>query len=45
VIFYALGAGECLLLDRVKPGWRRRYFVEKFYLDKFFESPRAGSRR
>lgn len=42
VIFYALGAGEGLLLDRVKPRWRQRYFVEKFYLDKFFESPPAG---
>jgi hypothetical protein len=37
VIFYALGAGEGLLLDRVNPQWRQRYFVEKFYLDKYFE--------
>lgn len=37
VMFYALGAGEGLLLDRVDPSWRRRYFVEKFYLDKYFE--------
>jgi hypothetical protein len=36
VIFYALGAGEGLLLDRVNPRWRRRYLVEKFYLDKYF---------
>ena len=37
VMFYALGAGEGLLLDRFKPRWRRHYFVEKFYLDKYFE--------
>ncbi len=36
VIFYALGAGEGLLLDRADPRWRQRYFVEKFYLDKHF---------
>lgn len=36
VMFYALGAGEGLLLDRVKPGWQQRYFVDKFYLDKHF---------
>jgi hypothetical protein len=37
VIFYALGAGEGLLLDRVNPRWRQRYFADKFYLDKYFE--------
>lgn len=37
VIFYALGAGEGLLLDRINPRWRQRYFVEKFYVDKYFE--------
>ena len=36
VVFYALGAGEGLLLDRVDPSWRRKYFVQKFYLDKYF---------
>ncbi len=40
VIFYALGAGEGLLLDRAKPRWRQRYFVDKFYLDKYFPSIR-----
>ncbi len=38
VMFYSLGAGEGLLLDRVNPRWRRRYFAEKFYLDKYFPS-------
>lgn len=38
VIFYSLGAGEGLLLDRVNPRWRQRYFADRFYLDKYFES-------
>jgi hypothetical protein len=36
VLFYALGGGEGLLLDRVNPRWRKHYFVEKFYLNKYF---------
>jgi hypothetical protein len=36
VLFYALGAGEGLILDRLNPTWRRRYLAEKFYLDKYF---------
>ncbi len=35
--FYPLGAGEALLLDRAKPAWRKRYFIDKFYLDRYFE--------
>jgi hypothetical protein len=38
VMFYAIGAGEGLLLDRTNPRWRQRYFAEKFYLDKYFSS-------
>ncbi len=34
--FYPLGAGEGLLLDRIQTRWRNRYFIEKFYLDKYF---------
>jgi hypothetical protein len=47
VIFYALGAGEGLLLDRVNPRWRQWYLVDKFYLDKYFdqEKQRATVRR
>jgi hypothetical protein len=37
VKFYALGAGEGLLLDRTNPRWRQLYFVDKFYLDKYFD--------
>lgn len=36
VLFYALGAGEGLLLDRLNPSWRQHYLTEKFYLDKYF---------
>ena len=35
VAFYYLGAGEGLLLDRLNPGWHRRYFEEKFFLEKY----------
>jgi hypothetical protein len=34
--FYALGAAEGLVLDRAHPGWRKRYFEEKFSLDAHF---------
>jgi hypothetical protein len=44
VIFDSLGAGEGLLLDRVNPRWRQRYFVDKFYLDKYFELPQARTK-
>jgi hypothetical protein len=44
VIFYSLGAGEGLLLDRVNPRWRQHYFVDKFYLDKYFEQRPARTR-
>ena len=50
VIFYALGAGEALLLDRSNSRWRQRYLVDKFYLDryfdldKYFKSPRVRQR-
>ncbi|HEX5708021.1 MAG TPA: hypothetical protein VFX96_12035 [Pyrinomonadaceae bacterium] len=37
VAFYPLGAGEGLLLDRLDPRWQRRYFTERFYVDKYFE--------
>jgi hypothetical protein len=40
VMFYALGAGEGLLLDRAQPRWRERYFSDLFYLDKYFSQPR-----
>jgi hypothetical protein len=36
VAFYPLGAGEGLLLDRANPKWHARYFVDKFYVQKYF---------
>ncbi|HKY42952.1 MAG TPA: hypothetical protein VJM50_07635, partial [Pyrinomonadaceae bacterium] len=38
VAFYPLGAGEGLLLDRVDPNWRRRYFAAKFDNEAYFKS-------
>ena len=38
VTFYALGAGEGLLLDKVNLAWQGRYFADKFYLEKYFGS-------
>lgn len=35
-LFYPLGAGEGLLLDRVNPRWQRNYLVKKFYLNNYF---------
>lgn len=32
--FYPFGAAEGLLLDRINPRWRERYFVEKFNLER-----------
>jgi hypothetical protein len=43
VTFYALGAGEGLLLDRINPRWRQRYFIDKFYLDKYFDRFKGNS--
>ena len=36
VAFYYLGAGEGLLLDRINPRWRERYFKDKFSMDSYF---------
>jgi len=44
VIFYALGAGEGLLLDRVNRGWRSRYLTDMFYLDHYFPNSQHAPR-
>lgn len=36
VAFYCLGAGEALLLDGVNPNWQKRYFKDKFFIEKYF---------
>ena len=33
-VVYSFGAAEGLLLDQIKPGWHRQYFVKKFDLGK-----------
>jgi len=40
--FYYVGAAEGILLDEVSPGWRQRYFTEKFFVERYFDG--AGSR-
>jgi hypothetical protein len=34
--FYPFGAAEAMLLDRTNRNWKKRYFAEKFYLDRYF---------
>lgn len=34
--FYHVGAAEGRLLDEVSPGWQRRYFEEKFFVERYF---------
>jgi hypothetical protein len=38
VIFYSLGAGEALLLDRLSPSWPERYLSRMFSLDEEFNT-------
>ena len=35
-VVYSYGAAQGLLLDQIRPGWRKRYFVEKFDLGKLW---------
>jgi hypothetical protein len=35
-VVYNFGAAEGLILDHARPGWRKRYFEEKFSLDQHF---------
>lgn len=39
-LFYPLGGGEGLLLDRVNPKWQSLYFTDKFYLEKYLRITR-----
>ncbi len=41
-VFYPFGAVEGLLLDRLEPSWRSRYFVEKFSIDRFYKPKSKG---
>ncbi len=40
--FYHVGAAEGLLLDEVNPGWRSRYFTEKFFVERYYEAGGDG---
>lgn len=35
-VVYNYGAAEGLVLDRARPGWRKRYFEDRFTLDRHF---------
>ncbi|MBI2835492.1 MAG: hypothetical protein HYX76_13800 [Acidobacteria bacterium] len=35
--FYSLGAAEALVLDAARPGWRQRYFDERFDLGRLLD--------
>ena len=37
VVIYSLGASEGLLLDRLQPEWKQRYFSRRFTFDPYFE--------
>jgi hypothetical protein len=41
IVFYALGAGEALLLDRIAPCWREDYLRRPFSIDPAFFSKRV----
>jgi hypothetical protein len=36
--FYSFGAAEGLLLDRLNPKWKDKYFTSKFSTDSYFEA-------
>lgn len=36
VLFYSIGAGEGILLDRISPDWKKKYFTEKFYIENYY---------
>ena len=38
VVFYPVGATEGMLLDRLNPGWKSRYFDEPFFLERYYPS-------
>jgi hypothetical protein len=36
ICFYAVGTGEGFLLDFTNPEWKKLYFNDKFYLEKYY---------
>jgi hypothetical protein len=41
VVVYSFGAAECLLLDRLNPGWKDQYFAQMLSTDSYFEAVRG----
>ncbi|MCO6512099.1 MAG: hypothetical protein J5I65_15040 [Aridibacter famidurans] len=37
VLFYPVGAAEGLLLDRIRPGWQKKYFARRFSLGYLYD--------
>lgn len=35
--FYPFGAAEAMLLDRVRPEWKKEYFADPFFLERYYE--------
>lgn len=35
--FYTLGALEGLILDKANPGWKDKYFTEKFFIENYYK--------
>jgi hypothetical protein len=42
--FYHLGAGKALALDKVDPGWKKRYFLPHVWLDDLLATANEGAR-
>ena len=38
ICFYAFGAFEGLLLDKVNPSWKKNYFKKKFFIGKYYSN-------
>jgi hypothetical protein len=38
IVVYSFGGAECLLLDRLNPGWKDQYFARMLSTDSYFEA-------
>lgn len=38
IAFYYIGAGEAILLDKINPVWKDKYFSNKFYLENYINN-------
>lgn len=37
IAFHAFGAAEAILLDYAQPKWHKKYFTDKFYMEKYHQ--------